>query len=229
MRSSRGSDSLGVAAAFTRAVAGMDSPPATTLAQPELDGGPGLCLRQVVTLTGQISRRGVADLSGQLGRRFDRFPCSFPLGCAGNRAWTTDFTLSRCGRFHVEGTLPVGINDAVRARLTRGSVLQLARNVKVGTWSEFLWLLTFEPLQHGSGNYDAARAGGVRVHGKLCSPGEFGERGMRAFLRIAPGHGLLRTFGLGNVNPLHLCSRAQYGFLSGSWLRCLLGLSRKDP
>ena len=53
-----------------------------------------------------------------------------------------DFTLLRCGRFHVEGTLPVGINDAVRARLTRGGVLQLPGNVEVGTWSEFFWLVS---------------------------------------------------------------------------------------
>ena len=35
---------------------------------------------------------------------------------------------------------------------------------------------------------ECSEVGRVRMHGKLCSPGEFGERGMRAFMRIAPGH-----------------------------------------
>src|SRR5262249_54287463 len=184
---------------------------------------------QVVTLTGQISRRGVADLSGQLGRRFDRFPCSFPLGCAGNRAWTTDFTLSRCGRFHVEGTFPVGINDAVRARLTRGSVLQLARNVKVGTWSEFLWLLTFEPLQHGSGNYDASRAGGVRVHGKLCPPANLANEECAPFCGLPQATACCAPLASGMST--HFISEAarSTAFLAGAGFAAFSACPAKSP
>ncbi len=90
----------------------------------------------------------VTDLAGS--------PAYFPQCCAWFWRSGAGFTLLRCGGFHVEGTLPVGVNDAIRTRLTRGGVLQLAWNVKVGTRSEFFWLLTFEPLQHGSGNHDAS-------------------------------------------------------------------------
>ena len=97
--------------------------------------GPALCmLGRVADLAGRIRDLGSRICPDVWISKLADWCAALAGLCFFWVVWGVDFVLLRCSGFHVEGTLPVGINDAVRARLTRGGVLQLAGNVEVGTW-----------------------------------------------------------------------------------------------